>query len=194
MENGERPQAKPLTAGEYEEDLFSDFAIETDDSRPEDEFDLDDAEILEELTDEDIVEEGEDDEFMLFSEEAEPPVDDGDVFSEAKSPISTITLAELYVSQGFLKRALTIYRELLDGDPGNADLKKRLYELKMAIDEDAAHARRNLLAGEEEVRESGVATGAAGLSLPGEVPEAAATEERVIETLGKWLDNLKRRR
>lgn len=182
MENGERkPQAKPLTAGEYEEDLFSDFAIETDDSRPEDEFDLDDAEILEELTDEDIVEEGEEDETMLSPEEAEPPMDDGDVFSETRSPISTITLAELYASQGFLKRALTIYRELLDSDPGNADLKKRLYELKTAIDEDAAIARRSLLAGEEEVRESGI-------------PAAAVTEEKVIETLEKWLDNIKRRR
>jgi hypothetical protein len=75
-------------------------------------------------------------------------------------PLNTVTLAELYVSQGFLKRALTIYRELLLVDPDNTELKSRLVELKHEIDLDEVSARKHSLehgvsvASDEEATES----------------------------------------
>lgn len=195
MENDARKtQLTSFAAIEEEEDFFSDFALETDGFQGADELDLEDAELLEELSDDDLIDDVED-EFILSPAQGYPPAADGDLFGEGKNPISTITLAELYVSQGFLKRALTIYRELLETDPDNAELKKRLYALKQAIDEDTANARNSLLAGGEAVAE--FAAEAAG--VPPSVPEAggavgAVMEDRVIATLESWLDNIRRRR
>jgi tetratricopeptide (TPR) repeat protein len=154
--------------------------------------DLEEADIIEELTDEDLFEENE---FVVSPVKAETPLQEDAIFSEGKNPVSTITLAELYVTQGFVKRALTIYRELLEADPGNADVKNRLYELKKTIDDDTVTARNNLLAADEAVTEVAGTSGDDGVSPP----EMAMTvsevaEGSVIETLEKWLDTIRRRR
>ncbi|WP_136514263.1 tetratricopeptide repeat protein [Geomonas edaphica] len=47
----------------------------------------------------------------------------------APDPLTTATLAELYVSQGFLEKAQNIYRELLTAHPGNQQYRLRLEEL-----------------------------------------------------------------
>ena len=166
-----QPRAETVTAGEYgggDEEFFAEFGIETADSPAAGEIGLEDAELIEELTDEEFPEE---DDFIVSPAIIDVPAGHEEFIGEGKNPLSTVTLAELYVSQGFLKRALTIYRELLDADPDNADLKRRLYDLKTAIDEDAASARSSLLAG-----------------------DGAAAGERVVETLERWLDTIRRRR
>lgn len=45
-------------------------------------------------------------------------------------PLSTTTLAELYVSQGFIPKALDIFRALLAADPANAAVRNRIAELE----------------------------------------------------------------
>ena len=60
---------------------------------------------------------------------------------EAKDPLTTVTLAELYVAQGYPKKALQIFRELLETDPENIDLKNRILALKKEIDQDEDSAR-----------------------------------------------------
>ena len=47
----------------------------------------------------------------------------------APDPLTTATLAELYVSQGFVEKALNIYRELITTHPGNQQYRLRLEEL-----------------------------------------------------------------
>jgi tetratricopeptide (TPR) repeat protein len=47
-----------------------------------------------------------------------------------KDPLATATLAELYVSQGFLDRAIGVYRELLETSPDNEMFTDRLKELE----------------------------------------------------------------
>jgi tetratricopeptide (TPR) repeat protein len=164
------------------------------DSLVSDEVELEEEEIIEELTDEDFVE----DEDLLVEEEFEvSPVETGpqggnaDVLAEKKSPISTSTLAELYVSQGFLTHALTIYREMLDSDPDNADLKKRVDELARVVAEEAGGTGTGLPEDDEDVTESAAIFGAAG-HLP--VDTEIVGEDRVIVTLEKWLDAIRRRR
>src|ERR1700676_3686543 len=125
---------------------------------PADDEDLiEDAEIIEELTDEDLYEE---DPGMVSTPESGSEVEEFEATSAGRNPIATVTMAELYVSQGFTKRAFTIYRELLDADPHNIELKKRLYELKTAIDEDTARARYNFQAGTQAMSERVVTTAA----------------------------------
>jgi tetratricopeptide (TPR) repeat protein len=45
-------------------------------------------------------------------------------------PLSTGTLAELYVSQGFIHKALDIYRTILADDPANSTVSARVSELE----------------------------------------------------------------
>ncbi len=126
--------------------------------------DLMEAEIVEELTDE-LVEEEE----QFYPEEtasALPVADAGE--GGRKDPLTTVTLAELYVSQGFPERAATIYRELLALDPENGELKERLAAL--------------------------TAGNTPEVSLGPEEPQTAGRAEDIIQTLENWLGNIKRRR
>jgi tetratricopeptide (TPR) repeat protein len=165
--------------------------------------DLEDAEILEELVEEDV----------FVREEQADTSDLSFLKSERKEsldPLNTVTLADLYASQGFLKRALTIYRELLDADPDNLELKWRLVELKQKSDEDEAIAREHSLELDTFVSEDAeLVTAPFAACLPTAGPEAgspvaevltsgesasAATEENVIHALERWLENIRRRR
>lgn len=170
------------------------FAAKTYELLPDDEEIIEDAELVEEL-EEFVDEEAGEADFIFTSPgdalsepEESAPVEEGD-------PLVTVTLAELYASQGFLKRALTIYRELLESDPDNEEWKSRLYELKMAIDEDTAIARNIALGDTAEETET---TQAPGLpELPGSdetktLPPASG--DAVLATLEKWLDTIRRRR
>jgi len=49
-----------------------------------------------------------------------------------RDPLTTPTLAELYVSQGFLDKAIAIYQELSAAAPGNQGYRLRWAELKTA--------------------------------------------------------------
>jgi tetratricopeptide (TPR) repeat protein len=114
--------------------------------------------------------------------EPNPDVDD-------RNPMVTGTIAELYVSQGFIDKAVAIYRELLRDDPNNATLLERLRQLEIPV------------AG-ETAEESGAqpAPGAAILEEPlvasGAVPEVEPRQsisDRVLAVLESWLENIKRR-
>uniref|UniRef100_C6E0S1 Tetratricopeptide TPR_2 repeat protein n=1 Tax=Geobacter sp. (strain M21) TaxID=443144 RepID=C6E0S1_GEOSM len=111
---------------------------------------LEDLEIIEEL--EEVVEE--------VVEPARPqasaaaaPLEDDDIWaiedleeveveplspqrSEAATPdpLTTATLAELYVSQGFIEKALGIYRELITAHPANSQYRLRCAELQEMLE------------------------------------------------------------
>ncbi len=116
---------------------------------------------------------------------------------EGKDPLTTVTLAELYVSQGFLKRALTIYRELLTADPDNEDLRKRLLDLKLTIDKDESSARDHALEDGGTVPDSSAQAERISLEDDDEDmvgPDSVAAGDAVLMTLQSWLDNISRRR
>jgi len=109
---------------------------------------LEESDIFEEDSEEspqELIEKKCDEVEFAFPEEMEDKAED--FFSgedlEEKDPLTTLTLAELYVSQGFPKRALTILRELLEADPENLELKNRILALKQEIDEDEECAREH---------------------------------------------------
>ncbi len=55
-----------------------------------------------------------------------PPVED----SSAKAAIQTDTLAEIYIKQGHLDRALSVYQDILARDPQNAEARGKFESLK----------------------------------------------------------------
>lgn len=153
------------------------------------EFVLEDDELLVELSEEESPEEE-------FSWEEDTPADEGIQDTAAplnseppRDPLSTATLAELYVSQGFLKRALTIYRELIETEPDNEELKARMFEIKEAIDRDQQSARDHAL-GELPSHDAAVPAVSAS---PREPVKTGGTGD-VLRTLEHWLENIGRRR
>ncbi|WP_243371403.1 tetratricopeptide repeat protein [Geotalea sp. SG265] len=146
------------------------------------ELSLDEAEVIEDLTDEivDLHEEHDAQGLSLSTGMDSDP--------DRKDPLKTATLAELYVSQGFLSSALSIYQELLKNDPDNKDYERRLSQIRQSI----------VL---QEQEEQGVVEDLpAGL---GEQPPVAVFAQQVeagsggsapLVALEKWLENIQRRR
>ena len=66
--------------------------------------------------------------------------------SGAATPLSSSTLAELYFQQGLVDRALEVYRQVIDEEPGNERARSRLAELESAHSlADVRSARRAVL-------------------------------------------------
>jgi len=95
----------------------------------------------------------------------------------ARNPLTTATLAELYVSQGFLDRAIAIYLELLVADPANHAFRLRCTELK-AVQE----------------RQKEAAFSPAPVAGTGSPEEASAPQRTVDAELSRWLENIRRRK
>ncbi len=57
---------------------------------------------------------------------------------EEAPPLSSATLAELYFEQGLLERAVEVYRQVLDEEPGNEGARARLVELEKLVAAGAA--------------------------------------------------------
>ena len=47
--------------------------------------------------------------------------------------IATVTLAEIYAAQGFVKRAITMLEKVLEKEPDRENVKNRLDELRVEI-------------------------------------------------------------
>lgn len=69
-------------------------------------------------------------EFIADVSEISDDIEEEDIIeeegSEPKNDITTETIAELYIKQGYIDRARVIYQALYDADPGNEEIKKRL--------------------------------------------------------------------
>jgi tetratricopeptide (TPR) repeat protein len=181
----QHPEIMPVSeAPVYELPDLDDLEGDSDDEI----LDLEDAEILtdeylepvDELTAADV------------AEEEEPEADE----NFTRDPITTSTLADLYIAQGFLKRALKVYRDLLDGEPGNELLREKILKLKMRIDEDEQNARQNsldVIGKEDIVRDDAPQPQPIVSEFPVE-KSSVAVKGDVVSILEGWLDNVRRMR
>lgn len=94
-----------------------------------------------------------------------------------RNPLTTATLAELYLSQGFVGRALTIYQELLCADPESQPYRLRCAELAETL---------------ERQQEEGRGAAASSPAAPAASEPAPPTE--IEDALGCWLENIRRRK
>ena len=85
------------------------------------------------LPDTTVSEDSHHEESAVQEEELEPPAEtdsDGPVEDDPQTDaIPTATLAELYVSQGVTDRAISIYQAMIENDPTNSEIHKRLSDL-----------------------------------------------------------------
>lgn len=108
------------------------------------------------------------------------------------APISTATIAEIYVRQGFTLRALKVYRDLLQADPHNEEIRRKLVDLKARIEAEE---------GKQSGRPAEPETDSAGLPQPesGTIHETAPATEgghafSALGQLEKWLVAIEQRR
>jgi hypothetical protein len=99
-----------------------------------------------------------------------------------ESPVTTFTtstMAEIYVSQGFIQRAIDIYEEMLTESPLNEGIIQRLSELQDLLKESfaAPAAEESTMVAAEE----------------SPMVETAG-KMGVVETLESWLYNINRSR
>lgn len=97
--------------------------------------------------------------------------------SAAELEMSTATLAELYLSQGVLDKAVEVYRQLLEREPGNERARTRLGEIQ-ALD--------------GQLREEEVRAAAEGMAPPTPGASRRQAIERTIARLEALLAALKR--
>lgn len=119
----------------------------------------------------DVIELTDDD--MLVEEQ-----DAVDTEPSRQDPLSTSTLAELYVQQGFVAKALEIYRALHAENPGDARALARIAELEAAQFQTASHSFPPPPLPEE--------TGSCARA------EAGGAGDEAIATLEGWLDTIRR--
>ena len=118
-------------------------------------------------------------------------------FDEAESPasiaiphdpLSTVTLAELYVQQGFIEKALEIYRVILVDDPANSDVKSRIAKLenKELI---GIQSSQDLGYGENPAAGWVFQEKSSAISV---LPPAQGEADNAVSVLEGWLDNIRR--
>ena len=141
----------------------------------EDEDDLEEAEIVD------------DDELFMDEDPESFPPEPETAPQAPRDPLTTATLAEIYLAQGFYDQALQIYEELYNVDPDNDELLCRITDIELLRSE--AHFTQE-------------AFGKTAPEIPTTSPsfrtEAAASREthgeRVVAALEGVLDNIQRRR
>lgn len=151
---------------------------------------IEDAELIEELDEEWDLPGQEIPAVVAEPEEGEETAEQlAESSREGKDPLTTGTLAELYVSQGFVDRAVAIYRELLQNDPDNGELRARMHQLETSLESPAEEPEADEAvtiptAQSEEFFAAPVVGQSAGIPV---------TPTGVLETLEVWLKNIKRR-
>jgi hypothetical protein len=110
------------------------------------------------------------------------------------SPLPTLTLAELYASQGFQRQALNVYEELLREDPENVRLLERVDSLRRSLDDDSKSTvtfsgdSGTEIGFAEEIPEADLPNKEMVVSLAG----VMSYEQKVLETLENWLNSIRR--
>jgi tetratricopeptide (TPR) repeat protein len=121
------------------------------------------------------------------------------------APISTATIAEIYIRQGFPEKALKVYRDLLRADPVNEYLREKLVQLKTQIDSgeplvsaEAAVADNFFVAVDEAPVRIAPAIQSADSALVAVGPDVEPVDEpagrSLVDMFNGWLDAISSRR
>jgi predicted Zn-dependent protease len=173
------------------QDLLDRGFVPFDDDQEPDEEIIEDVEILE-IEEADLIEE--EPSVLARTETGLSPA------ATQQEPFFTSTLAEVYVQQGFVSKALDIYRIILADDPSNAAIQTRIAELESSgtvyevsqMEEPvlaAADAFQEL--SKEPVMHDTVPSTATDAVI-GMPPVQKEAGDPVVATLEGWLDNVRR--
>jgi len=129
----------------------------------------------------------------------ETPEQKGPNEDNQAAPLATITLAQLFESQGYFGRALEIYQDIVNKEPNNQELKDRIQVLQCRLEEENAQSDSSygemvhLYPGTMSVdtkAENALTDEKADLRLKQE----RCPDDNLIETLEFFLDSVRRRK
>ncbi len=131
------------------------------------------------------------------------PVDDSFSFCEAPEassgilPLATVTLAELYEGQGFLDKALEVYRDLLQKDPGSQHLKEKISALTSQLDGELTQPEPQINDESSEIEAADEDSVSVSVGLIGDDSSYLCSNEQggveqALALLGQWLDAIRR--
>lgn len=117
--------------------------------------------------------------FAPFDESDTLPQQEIEIAEDQTVPsFTTSTMAEIYVSQGFIQRAIDIYEEMLRENPSNDGIVQRIGELM------------DMLVPSIEDQPLTASAALSGLA-PEPLASAPSGEHEVVSTLEQWLSNIK---
>ncbi len=114
-------------------------------------------------------------------------------------PISTATIAEIYIKQGFLVKALKVYRDLLRTDPHNDQLRQKLIALKEMLARDGSEEGDEIdelegLRSEPEISDLAPVSTHVEAEMPEPDSLAEPVSRSIVDIFAGWLDSVSRRR
>ena len=107
--------------------------------------------------------------------------------SDFAGPFETVTLAEIFIQQGYLGKGLEIYRKLTRFEPGKLEYQERIIALTARI-----KAEGPIVEGAKN--RSGQGFPVAQESAIKEDRGVSEDQNRVLETLNKWLIAVRKRK
>ncbi len=110
--------------------------------------------------------------------------------AKPRKEITTETIADLYIKQGYFDKAIDIYQTLYDADPGNDDIKRKLDELKM---QGSGVSSLKGIKGEKSKVEVRVEETGVGRVEPTEQGAELKTDEN-MDRLESWLKTIQSER
>ena len=110
-------------------------------------------------------------------------------------PIATATLAEIYVKQGLLDKAIEVYEGILNQNPGNESARGRIKQLQQMSGREIVPAAEEVPVDEEPLPEiAAVVTEAESVSVSMEEasePQGEAKDQSPLGILQRWLSVIK---
>ena len=140
----------------------------------------DEEEIIEDLELLDEIEIFDEDQPESEQEYLETPSELDTMYGQQYDPLSTSTLAELYVGQGFIYKALDIYRSILAKNPDNSTIEERVIELEALASGSVVTASNKGFTDGYEFENSAPALPVQGVA------------DNALATLDGWLENIRR--
>lgn len=165
-------EALELSAGTADSTFVSDEG--------EDEI-IEDLEILEEI---ELIEDDQP-ESEFQNPEAPPELDT--LYGQQFDPLSTSTLAELYVGQGYISKALDIYRSILAKNPDNDTIAERVAELESLASGSVETVPEIGFTDGYEVEEEPTPHEISASDVP-----VRGVADNALATLDGWLENIRR--
>jgi tetratricopeptide (TPR) repeat protein len=118
---------------------------------------------------------------------------------EPGKPIATATLAEIYVKQGLLDKALDVYQGILVQSPENESACKRIMQLQAMLGADVKPAAEDLQVPDESLQEPSPVVAAVEESVestPASMEKSLVTQSELNDTsplavLQRWLSVIK---
>lgn len=126
----------------------------------------------------------------------EPREDIMDQQSAGMKPITTATIADIYVEQGLYDKALEVYRELLAEKPDDPSVQQKISELESLMNSSVAESNATAASSAEtgSMPDHQTEQATAAPNVEGSEETTHSDPDDLIDKLSAWLESIQARR